>query len=655
MLTSIVNQKVRDDENLKSKRVVPVFIFVLLSSIYGLTYSGTFITDDEHILASRALSYAFDNQVNDFRVFGNSRIFYYSSLPQNYRNFSLNIEPVHMLVSSLLARTSVVTGGGRIQTMFLLNIWVTALTGAAVYIVVSKIGYSSRTSLVSALMFGLCSVAWPYSKTFFRDPLASLLLLISWSALMIYAQPKESFSHHPRRRRKLLAISVFGFLLGMSTKNTILVALPVLAIIPLPKIVDWVKKRKRDGNPRIRRKDAAALIIGSLVAVLLWSLFTSSSGLFARNSLDYYLLALTRITGEQKKHLFEALVGPIISPGKSIFLYSPILLLSLAALAKHWKIAWSAWTYVLLLIIAQALFYDDLWWGSINWGLRFLLPAIPLLVVVASPVIDSMLSNKKGKLALVFLGLISIGIQLVGTMAPLSEYYLVNIDPQFPDSIQQTIWNWKSSAILWHGKWLFNGGEIRMAAARMGLPSLPVLGLLVFSAGTSIRTLVKRSPKGALWQAIFSLLIIASIPLFYSSDPVYSKDDNNLSNVTQTLPLERQGNNMLILHPYASDTWHYAMNWFPNTVKWATMPNLQLINDDGEVLSRRQIADNLPLEALRLTNGLSGQPWNSWLLVEFKDPEELKDLEKAFCGNTYACETMWNDNNGGVFLSTIYE
>ena len=57
-----------------------LLLFVLLAAVYCLTYSGTFITDDEHILASRTLSLSFDENVNNNRVYGNGRLFFLSNL-----------------------------------------------------------------------------------------------------------------------------------------------------------------------------------------------------------------------------------------------------------------------------------------------------------------------------------------------------------------------------------------------------------------------------------------------------------------------------------------------------------------------------------------------------------------------------------------------
>jgi hypothetical protein len=108
-------------------------LFALLIAIYCLTYSGTFVTDDEHILSSRALSLAFDKSVNDNRVYGNSRVFALSNLAGTSATQALNIEPGQEIIGSTLARLAVILHIGHIQTLFLLNIGVTALTSAVLF------------------------------------------------------------------------------------------------------------------------------------------------------------------------------------------------------------------------------------------------------------------------------------------------------------------------------------------------------------------------------------------------------------------------------------------------------------------------------------------------------------------------------------------
>jgi hypothetical protein len=155
-------------------------LLIVLLALYGLTYSGHFSTDDEHILASRSLSLAFEGNLNDDRVTGNERIFTYQALPAAQATPSLQIEPIQSIVGAGLARLALLMGSGRVQTLFLLNILATALAAVCVFASVRALGYPEQTALVTALLFGLGTQAWPYTRTFFRDPLAMLFLAFTW-------------------------------------------------------------------------------------------------------------------------------------------------------------------------------------------------------------------------------------------------------------------------------------------------------------------------------------------------------------------------------------------------------------------------------------------------------------------------------------------
>jgi hypothetical protein len=146
-----------------------IALFSMIAAIYSFFYSGTFLTDDEHILASRSLSLAFDDSFNIGRVIGNSRVFNLSQLPVRQANEAANVEPAQAVLGALLAKASVLMGVGRIQVLFLLNIWITAFTGIIAYFMAITMKYSQKIALILTGFFCLGTIAFPYSQTFFRD------------------------------------------------------------------------------------------------------------------------------------------------------------------------------------------------------------------------------------------------------------------------------------------------------------------------------------------------------------------------------------------------------------------------------------------------------------------------------------------------------
>ena len=447
-------------------------LLILLLAVYGLSYSGRFSTDDEHILASRSLSLAFQGELNDDRVLGNSRIFIYQNLPAEQASASLAIEPMQSLFGAGLARLAIIMGSGRVQTLFLLNIFATALTAVCVFFAVRALGYTSLTALITALFFGLGTEAWVYTRTFFRDPLAMLFLTFAWTCALI-------LNHATAKRSRQLAGAgvLLGLALGILSKNTVTIALPAVAILLIPY---WKSLGGKDSIPlkvRLARPGLLLPVLAGLGGLLI--LLLAARGPLTRFSLSYYWETLTFFITSPHPYLLPAIFGPFVSPGKSIFLYSPVLLLSLVTLVEKRIEALAAWSYVLLLVIAQALFYDDSWWGSVNWGLRFLLPAVPLLTIAAAGVLDRLLAAPKGWIWIAFLGCISALVQLIGISTPLGEYYKYVMSLSELAAGSLGVWDLRYSALVWTAARVLSGEQWDLAALGNGLQGLLYAAMLI--------------------------------------------------------------------------------------------------------------------------------------------------------------------------------
>lgn len=540
-------------------------LLTLLLATYGLSYSGRFSTDDEHILASRSLSLAFQGELNDDRVLGNSRIFIYQSLPVEQASASLAIEPLQSVMGAGLARLSLLLGNGRVQTLFLLNIFATALTAVCVFFAVRVLRYSVMTALVTALFFGLGTQAWVYTRTFFRDPLAMLFLTFAWTCALI-------LNHATSKRSQRLAGTgiLLGLILGILSKNTVTIALPAVAILIIP----YWKSLVRKDSPPLRVQLARPGVFLPALAVLagLLTLSVSARGPLTRFSLSYYWETLVIFATSPHPHLLPAIFGPLVSPGKSLFLYSPVLLLSLVTLVEKRIEAIAAWSYVLLLVIAQALFYDSNWWGSVNWGLRFLLPAVPLLTIAAAGVLDRLLAAPKGWIWIAFLACISALVQLIGISTPLGEYYqyLVNLSQLAAGTLG--VWDMRYSALAWTAARVFSGQQWDLASLGNGIQGLFFAAALILLAYLSF---LKRHTRPA-WVTPFLLacasLAILLIPKVYKSDPAYAPARSDFRAVQDDL-LELAGPaDGLVINSYGTPAWRFWMNWGSANPGWVSLP-----------------------------------------------------------------------------------
>lgn len=545
--------------NRESSSQIALALFIVLLAVYGLSFSGHFSTDDEHILASRSLSLAFEGELNDDRVLGNERILFYQSLPVEKASAGLAIEPLQSLFGAGLARLALLLGSGRVQTLFTLNIFAVALTALCVFAAVQVLGYSIPTALVIALFFGLGTQAWVYTRTFFRDPLAMLFLAFAWACALQLNRAGTG------RSRSLAGAGVLlGLVLGILTKNTVTIALPAVAVLLIPF---W--KSLGINRTQLVRSGILLSVLASLTALLFLLLY--ARGPLARFSLSYYGQIMFFFFNSPHPNFLPALFGPLISPGKSLFLYSPVLLLSLPALIKKRNEAFAAWLYVLLLVLAQALFYDSLWWGSVNWGLRFLMPALPLLAIAASDVIHLLLGTRGGRAILVLLGGISALIQLLGISTPLGEYYLalMSLFPQAAGTLG--VWDIRYSAMVWTVVRALSGKQWDLALLRGGLPGILSAASLAILACLAFLKLRARAAWLTPMLVIGVCLAILLMPGVYKSDPVYFPSRSDFQAARKDLGNLANPEDGLVINSYGTSAWLHWMNWGPAS-SWVSLP-----------------------------------------------------------------------------------
>lgn len=606
----------------RSTLAIALSLHVLLVAIYSLTYSGTFITDDEHILASRTFSLAFDGHFNDTRVYGNSRVYALSDTSPMHAAQGVNIEPGQAIVSVPLAHLAAIMDAGRVQTIFLLNIWVTALSAVWVFYAVLLRGYPRRTALISALLFGLGTMAWPYSKTYFRDSLAMLFLSFGWTCAINLSN---------RGKEIVYRLSWFGLVSGVIagtlTKNTVIVALPVL-------LTYIIFEKNRDNSANVvfqsRNKGRLLAVIGAVMLVLaLWAILIPPEGLFARFSPKYYLSVVDKLINSPHPKIIEALIGPLISPGKSIFLYSPCLVLSLIGLFKFWRRSWPAWLYLILLIISQALFFDWEWWGSINWGLRFVMPAIPPLIMTSAPVIDIWYKTRRGQLGLLSIGVLSLVFQLISVLPPMSLYYSDILQNSLHFLETAGIWNPMYSPWFWHIKWIVSGGSWDLAAVRGGVQSIPIILGFMIVVGIMILGLLRTTK---IWLPGIGLLIAIVITAFmvvtYKSDPAYSPTRTDLELAQEMISRHISEDDIVLIKSYGTPAWFYWMNWGDSHYQWTSLPfNFPipgLIEEYHRTQDPTVVLDEITLS---LFQEIPGSYQRVWLLLPGDSPGANLEIE----------------------------
>jgi hypothetical protein len=118
--------------------------------------------------------------------------------------------------------------------------------------------------------------------------------------------------------------------------------------------------------------------------------------------------------------------GILLSPGKSIFLYSPPLLLGLAALVRYARSGRGSRDYWFFasVLISELLLYSR-WWdwsGDDDWGVRFLNPGVMLMCIPAA----EFLSGRRWPKPAAVLALAGLAVQSLAVLVdPMAADYLI--------------------------------------------------------------------------------------------------------------------------------------------------------------------------------------------------------------------------------------
>ena len=277
---------------------------------------------------------------------------------------------------------------------------ISALGCVLIYRFAHLLTFSKGTSFGLALIYGLGTMAWPYSKSLMSETILNVAILGG-----VYAA--VGYKLTARRRWLILSGTLMGF--AFITKSISAVVFPILIAYLLFA-----------APPRRVLRDLV-LCFGMPVMVFVGiqgchnfirydSFFEFGYG-FGWDHLGF------------STPLSVGLWGLLLSPGKSLFLYSPVILLGLFSFRRFLDTRRSEALLFLGIILAFILPHAS-WWawsGDRAWGPRFLLPIIPYFIFPLGCFIESWTQRSRLYRRLcISLAAFSIGIQILG----------VAIDPQ---------------------------------------------------------------------------------------------------------------------------------------------------------------------------------------------------------------------------------
>jgi len=277
------------------------------------------------------------------------------------------------------------------------------------YALAISFGYAPRTALALAAVLGVGTLAWPYAGSLLSEPLQMCTLLLCVYALCRWRRGASD---------AWLAVSAFGLGLAITAKIAVAVVLPLVLAYALYTM--WEKQREDRAH---RWPIRLALFVAPLALWLGVNLWYNWARFGQPFDLGYGQIERDVRFGFATPWT-TGLYGLLFSSGKGLFLYAPVLVLCFFGVGRFWR-AHRRECLLILGVAASLLLISARWhgWhGDYSWGPRYLLPIVPLLMLLTAPVWERAAGKPLHKIALLLLVLVSIGVQALGVFVDPKRY-----------------------------------------------------------------------------------------------------------------------------------------------------------------------------------------------------------------------------------------
>lgn len=364
------------------------WLFVLCLSIYLLTMGGHLYSADTEIKAmiTESLvtrhSVALPSVLMMYMVPGRGGLSY-SSFPIGT---SLTMIPFYLLGNGIAQVVPSVPRDLVLEfCLSLINELVTALTCVLVFVLCRRFRYAPRTALATTLVYGFCTIAWPYAKTCWSEPQAALCVLAGFYCAV-------RFSEHRELRWAALSGAALGY--GTTTKHE----MGLFVIVTTGLLLVYLRRRPDSTWRQFAWTGFAYGLPLALFGLLnlyynylrfdRWWTF-SHYGAMQEN------LVQTVGSLDPLKGIIVGLYQHLFSTGKSILLFSPPLILFYWAMKGFKQRHPTEAGFILAVPIVFFVSAGMLWEMSrIAWGERYLVTLTPFLVLPLSALFDDLIEQR---------------------------------------------------------------------------------------------------------------------------------------------------------------------------------------------------------------------------------------------------------------------
>ncbi|RLC81549.1 MAG: hypothetical protein DRI61_03740 [Chloroflexi bacterium] len=533
------------------------------------------------------------------------------TIPLQYASF-------YALGIPLLLLSRLVGTFGTYQTLTLLNSATTALAGGIMVLVLGELGYGVPEAAVTALVYGAATLAWPYSGYLLREPTTAMWLMVAAWLLLRY-RVKGGWWY------------VVGSLLAFTGAAFTKQSASFLLFLYVAYFAYSLYARK---EPKLfwewwlplqaRHKLGVGLAFAAIVGLIFWFPVRA-------------YVPFPRHLGEAIPS-FKGLMGLLFSPGWGLFLFSPVLLLTIPGIPgffrKHfWEallLVGAAWVYIL------GCTRQPLWWGTWNWGPRQVNPILPMFTLPLAETLRLYGGRRAFKIVLGILLVVSVALAGMQTLVAY-PFYQVAFRSGITDV--EFTWNWHTSPPLNHWRFLkITDAEVAWATSSgVRWPLLLSLSVLVgLAAWFLIRTTGGRFARWSIYVggvALLSVFLVAATLHLSYLDEDYG-GNQGFAEAAQMLREEGKPGDKLVIYMWGEPPWAYIPRVaMLNYCKGLCPPHIVVIKE--------QFIDGQPGWEGRLRQ-LVGDAKRVWVVMEGL-PETSPDrpVEIALAQWLYYAGSTW--------------
>jgi hypothetical protein len=243
-----------------------------------------------------------------------------------------------------------------------------ALAVTAAFLLFLELGLARGDALAASFLVAFATPLFVYSAWLYSEPVSIALLFTC--ALLLFRRERSTAG-------TVAALLLLGFSFHLRPDNTLMVAVFIAATA----IMEHESERAGFRYPITTALIAVAIVSGVLY-------LARNQWLFG-NPLDFGVPATAeggKDLNSWHNPLCRGLFGFLLSPGKSVFLFCPPIVLGIAGLPRLWRRNPGLATLCGLAPLVNLFFYSfrTQWEGGYCWGPRYLVPSVLLLTLPAA-------------------------------------------------------------------------------------------------------------------------------------------------------------------------------------------------------------------------------------------------------------------------------